>query len=133
VARYQGYYRLYQVAAWHQFIILLGYATYLSLTPSPGELFESSWDKLWHAGGWFALTLSLRLAWPTLRLPWWAAFGLLLYSLLIEVLQHYSPNRQFDLYDLIANGIGILLAVAASRFVWPPVHRRLMTLNRSDP
>lgn len=130
MGQYSPAYRLYLIAAWNVFIVLIGYGTWLSLTPSPGAAFETTWDKLLHAGGWFGLTLALRAAWPSPRLPWWAVFGLLVYSLVIEVLQHFMPPRQFDLWDLVANGVGILLAYALARLTWPFFEKHLIARLR---
>jgi VanZ family protein len=130
VGRYSPGYRLYLIATWNLFIVLTGYGTYLSLVPAPGAAFEQVWDKLLHVTGWFVLTLSLRAAWPKPRLPWLAVFGLLAYSLLIEILQDTVPNRQFDLWDLVSNGIGILLAYGLSLLIWPSIERHFMSRLR---
>ncbi|MCW8195410.1 hypothetical protein F6455_11485 [Proteobacteria bacterium 005FR1] len=126
MGQHSSAYRLYLIAAWNVFIVLIGYGTYLSLTPAPGAIFETASDKVLHAAGWFGLTLSLRAAWPSPRLPWWAVFGLLLYSLLIEFVQHFLPTRLFDLWDFVANGVGILLAYGLGRLIWPAIDEHLI-------
>ena len=52
-------------------------------------------DKLWlFAGHWWAVTLSM------------------LYAVLTEVYQHvFLPDRYGDVYDFIANAVGVLLGV----------------------
>lgn len=123
---YSRAYRLYQIAAWHQFVVLTGYATYLSLVPNPGSVFESVWDKLLHVVCWFVLTLSLRVAWPTPRFPWWAALGLFAYSLMVEILQHLTPERDFSPYDLVGNGVGVIAGYSLALLIWPPVEKHLI-------
>ncbi len=101
--------------AWGQFWLLLIMASYLSLTPKPGAIFEGSPDKLLHLVGWVGLTLSLQLAhyseplWSQKRLQH-RLFSLFVYSLLIEVGQYFSPGRFFSLADMLANAAGISLA-----------------------
>lgn len=115
--------RLFRVAGWGQFVLLTGYATYLSLAPSPGSVFESVWDKLLHVICWFVLTLSLRLAWPRSSFPLRAALGLFAYSVLVEFLQHFTPERHFNPYDLLGNGLGVVVAYILALLLWPTVER----------
>lgn len=118
-------YRFYRFAAWSQFLALTGYATYLSLTPDPGGVFASVWDKLLHLVGWFGLTLSLRAAWAHPRFPWWAVLALFLYSVGVESLQHLVPERDFNPYDLLGNATGILAGYLLARLCWPVFRRRV--------
>ncbi|MGQ9424974.1 VanZ family protein [Gilvimarinus sp. F26214L] len=126
MGRYRRGFQLYQIAAWHQFVILTGWATYLSLVPSPGEVFTTVWDKLLHVLAWSVLTFSLRIAWPVPRFPWWAALGLFLYSVLVESLQHLVPERSFSVEDLLANGLGVAVAFGVAAVIWPPVEAHLI-------
>lgn len=119
MARFSRAFRLYQVAAWHQFIILSSVATYLLLTPLPGAAFEGTNDKLLHIIGWMGITLSLRLAWPTLRFHYWAVLAVFLYSVLLEALQNLVPERHFSVLDLVANGAGVFLGYILARLFWP--------------
>lgn len=118
-------YRFYRFVAWSQFLALTGYATYLSLTPDPGGVFTSVWDKLLHLVGWFGLTLSLRIAWTRPRFPWWAITALFLYSVGVESLQHLVPERDFNPYDLLGNGLGILAGYLLARLLWPAMQQQL--------
>lgn len=119
MAGFSRAFRLYQVAAWHQFIVLTAIATYLLLTPLPGAVFQSSNDKLLHVIGWMGLTLSLRIAWPTLRFHYWAVMAVFLYSVLLELLQNLVPQRHFSVLDLLANGAGVILGYILARLFWP--------------
>lgn len=126
MARLSRGFRFYQIAAWHQFVVLTGYATYLALVPSPGAVFESVWDKLLHVICWFVLTLSLRIAWPTPRFHWWAPVVLFAYSLFVEVMQHFTPERDANVYDLLGNAVGIIPAYLLALVVWPPIERHVI-------
>ncbi len=96
-----------------QFIALTGYATVLSLIPDPGDDFNSIWDKYLHLACWMVLGLSLWLALPAGKRIFAPAAWLLAYSVLIEILQHILPERQFSLLDIVANALGIGCAIAA--------------------
>jgi VanZ family protein len=88
---------------------VLGYG--LFRPESPPELFEQS-DKALHLLGFGALALSSRLAFN--RVPGWLLWPVLLFlAPLLEGLQHYlQPNRQFSTEDILANLLGVLLALA---------------------
>jgi len=73
-------------------------------------LIPSPWDKLAHAGTFGAIALSLWLA--TGRRWLYACAGLALaLACYDEWRQLMLPGREADLYDLLANTVGIALAV----------------------
>ena len=39
----------------------------------------------------------------------WAGLLIFLFSMVLEVVQFYLPYRTFNVYDLVANGVGVLL------------------------
>jgi len=41
---------------------------------------------------------------------------LLVFALQIEIVQHFIPNRYFSLLDILAEGIGILVAIGVINF-----------------
>jgi len=97
-----------------QFWTLLLACLALSLMPQPPGVFELASDKFWHALAYLTLYLSCRIAYPRSRPT--TRFALLLgFSLLIEVLQHFVPNREFSLLDVVANAAGLLLGMLVSR------------------
>ena len=98
------------VLAWLQFFGLTAIATYYLLTPSPGDTFAHVWDKALHFACWFILLMSLQLPWLFRRKLWAAALVLFAYSALLEGLQFFSPPREFSVGDMLANGLGILVA-----------------------
>jgi VanZ family protein len=81
---------------------------YLAFLPSADPI-GASWDKANHLFAFAVMAWLADLAWPAKRqatLRW----GLLLgYGLLIEVVQHFLPLRQFSLLDWGADGMGILI------------------------
>jgi len=118
--------KLFLVLAWAQFFILIGVATYLSLTPSPGDSFDYIWDKLLHFICWSALLISLRLPWLMRPKFVWAAVGLFAYSIGIEFLQQLSPPRELSVLDMVANGSGIIAAYIFCRLT-NPLYRYLVS------
>jgi len=98
--------------AWVQFFVLAGIATYYLLAPSPGDSFDNVWDKALHFAGWFILLCSLKIPWLLRSKFWLPALLLFAYSILLEVLQQFSPPREFSVNDMLANGLGILTAFA---------------------
>jgi len=101
-----------------QFWIFFTLCSWLSLSPAPPEALLSFSDKLLHAAGYCALFLSARLAYPAPLSAKVLAAGLLSYSILIEILQHFIPHRGFSLSDILANACGLLLGWAVSRLVF---------------
>lgn len=98
-----------------QFVVLTAIATYLSLVPKPGAVFEASPDKFLHLLCWGVLLVSLWLACGQKNFRVWMAPVLFAYSVLVEIGQIWVPNRYFSVADIVANGAGILLGGLA---VW---------------
>jgi len=76
-------------------------------------------DKLIHIFVFFVFALLMDLA--TDRRPFWLwkGFPLLIYGILIEVAQYFSPEREFSYMDMVADFVGILLYfVVKIMFVW---------------
>jgi VanZ family protein len=93
-----------------QFFLLLGLATYLSLSGRPPEVLMHTSDKVLHAVGYALLLVSAQIAFPSkmgLRLK---AALLMGHSLMIEAIQHHLPYRFFSTMDLVANLAGLILA-----------------------
>jgi VanZ family protein len=114
-----------------QFPLLLALATYLSLTPQPGEVFASYSDKFLHVLCWGGLYGSLRLA--LLGREHWviSAISLLIYASLVEFLQNLSPEREFSILDMGANALGISLALLFCYFAQALYLRALTSKNET--
>ncbi|MBN4079168.1 VanZ family protein [Beggiatoa alba] len=104
-----------------QFWRLLGWAMiaaiiYFSLTASPPEAFEfSNADKLKHflaygvLMGWFAQL------YPAGKSQWLWALVFCLLGVAMEFAQAWGGHRFFDVADMVANSLGVLLAWWLSR------------------
>ena len=84
---------------------------YVCLAPSDGLPKERIWDKAEHAMGWAVLTgLGLFLSPRRPRAIAAFAFGL---GVVVEILQATLPfGRDGDLRDLMADSVGILIALS---------------------
>jgi len=104
--------RLWVILGW----ILLATIVYLSLTPNPPEIIEFAFaDKVKHfiaysvLMGWFGQLYSARKA----QILWALVFSLL--GVVLEFAQGWSGYRFFDVGDMAANTIGVLLGWWLSR------------------
>ncbi len=69
-------------------------------------------DKILHATAYFSLTLSWLFALRNNKKKNWIGIVLFLYGVTMEFLQGWlTKNRQKDIYDVLANSIGILFAL----------------------
>ena len=93
-----------------QFLVLLIIFTFLGLTGDRGNYAPMFNDKLMHCSGYIVAGISISFALPLWKL-WWRAAFLILFSLGIEIGQHFLPPRTFDLYDLCANSTGVMLGL----------------------
>jgi VanZ family protein len=90
-----------------QFFLAIGIFTYFALAPSQ-QIQISGGDKNLHFLGNMLLYLS---AWVALygKFRLRLLIGLLIpYSLAIELGQHFSPGRNVDSHDMLANMLGLL-------------------------
>ena len=115
--------------AWLFWLLLLA-ITLLALAPRPSAAADLGWDKLNHLAAFAALGLLARLAWPAQRLGRWA-LGLLLYGGLLEIAQGLSPNRQAEWADLLADALGLLLALLLAQG-WQRWQQRRLARTEAD-
>jgi len=104
---------LWQIGGW----MLVALVCWLSLTPAPQHPPDFlGWDKAQHFLAyavlmfWFAQSFPRHWRWPLL---------LVLLGVGLEVLQGLGGVRQYDPFDMLANGLGVLLGWALSLF--PPL------------
>lgn len=96
---------------------LLVTITWLALSPAPPRLADTGWDKANHALAFAALAFAGVWAWWPRPHQWpWLVAALLAYGGFIEIAQSFLPPREADLMDVLADGVGILLGLAAA---WP--------------
>ncbi|MCP5160866.1 MAG: VanZ family protein [Hahellaceae bacterium] len=118
-----------------QFWVLLSLATWLSLTPQPGEVFEHFWDKGLHLFCWMTLFLSAQLGYGKLSAPrhdWRWMTGLFVYASQVEILQYFVPGRFVSFADAVANSLGLAAGLLLWR-LWRMTSARwsaAQTLNR---
>ena len=81
----------------------------LNGVPSLGSSFD---DKIFHIVAYFGLTVLWVLSFKPLqkkRLLFRICFAAIFLGFILELLQYFvNPNRTYDTYDLIANGIGAI-------------------------
>ena len=87
-------------------LLLVGYLSFGQLDETPVADIN---DKFGHAAAFLCLALLLDFATPKHRWGWMKILPLLAYGLFVEVVQYYLPYREFSLWDLAADGLGLLL------------------------
>ncbi len=102
---------LWRSLCWVQFLLLLTVFTYLGLTPQPESSIPMFNDKLMHFSGYFFAGISISFAFPRWYF-WYRAAFLIIFSIGIEIGQHFMPPRTFDLLDVCANSTGVILGLA---------------------
>lgn len=101
---------LWRYLCFIQFFVLLITYTFLGLTGDPGEYVPIFNDKLMHCSGYIVAGISISFAFPLWQY-WVRASSLILFSIGIEIGQHFLPPRTFDLWDICANSIGVILGL----------------------
>jgi VanZ family protein len=97
--------RLWRVAL----ALLLVVINWLALTPAPPRQMDLGWDKLNHLSAFATLAVVAVLG--RCGAFWRIAVALLAYGGLIEILQSFTPNRDAEWADLLADGVGIALGL----------------------
>ena len=97
-------------------LLLMATLTYLSLLPASGLPKLNISDKLLHFIAYFVLTTWF-VGFIKVRWYWLIGLLLLLFSYIIEELQGLSHWRQFEWYDILANGTGIVMALLLGAFL----------------
>jgi VanZ family protein len=104
-----------------RYLLLLALAliTYLAFTPLPFPIASNLNDKFSHLIAFLCLALLADFSWPDS--PWNLPKFLSLsgYGLFIESVQAMLPYRDFSLWDLLADNIGL----AGYGLIWPLLQR----------
>ena len=95
--------------------VAIAYGSLVSLNSKPLPQVQFS-DKLVHSVGYGVLALSWFFAFKHLIMRGvtliWIGFPVFIYGIVIEVLQGaLTAHRQADIYDMLANFVGILIAI----------------------
>ena len=98
------------IISFYVFYVLI--ITYFSLTPIEHKIPENiwDWDKASHFTAYLLLAIfvkkvHIRFSYLTCVITCFS------YSFAIECIQYFIPNRQFELLDMLANLLGMVLGV----------------------
>ena len=96
------------ILGFYVFYILI--ITYFSLTPLEHKIPVNVWDKASHFTAYLFLVMfvrrvHIRFSYLTCVITCFS------YSFVIECIQYFIPNRQFELLDMLANLLGAILGV----------------------
>jgi len=113
--------RLWWACAWFGVLITL----VVSLMPPPFNEGVAHGDKIIHLTGYGVLMFW----WAQLivQARWRLALAVVLFGIAIEWLQGFTPNRQTDAFDVLANSSGMLLGWLAAHLS-PNLPQRLGAL-----
>ncbi len=89
-------------------LFLLGLGLYVALQPSTPFIPVAINDKLLHAGSFMAFMVWFGGVFEARRAPL-LVLALVGYGVLIEVLQSFTPTRQAEFMDVVADVTGVLL------------------------
>jgi len=103
--------KLFQIS----FFICLISIEYLATTTISISVVENTWDKANHFIAFFVLYILLYRGFKIFTTL--ANISILMFfALQIEVLQYFIPNRYFSLLDIVADGVGMLIAIVVIAF-----------------
>lgn len=89
---------------------MVGLVIYLSLTPHPPEPFSfSNADKLEHGIAYGSLALWFCQIYVSVRSRMIAIIALIGLGIGLEFVQGWTGYRFFDVWDMVANSIGVML------------------------
>jgi VanZ family protein len=112
-----------------QFWLFIFFSSYFSLIPHPPGILERGSDKIIHAIGYCLLLISCDVAYRSgKKLPGKVAF-IFTFSLAMEVLQYFIPNRNFSFLDLLANLTGLSVGYLILRLLGDRFREQHVTNN----
>jgi VanZ family protein len=94
---------------------MLAYIVYVSLIPHPPLMFGQWSDKVYHFVGYFVLTAWYAQLYAASRHRYLLALSFLSLGVLLEFAQLLVNERSFELLDMLANGLGVLVAWLITR------------------
>ena len=84
---------------------------FLSLTPHPPEIEMTSGDKIGHVLAYTFLMSWFTQLYRTRAKKWSIALGLVALGIAIEFAQEQTGYRQFEVADMVADGIGVAMGL----------------------
>ena len=100
---------------------LVAYVIYSSLTPSPIHIDVNFFDKYAHTFGYFVLMGWFMQLYHVRKNISQCGTLLILMGISLEFLQDLTGYRFFDIYDMMANTLGVLLAWSLIKTPFPKV------------
>jgi VanZ family protein len=100
---------------------------YLATTQQEFAIIDDTSDKVKHILAFYVLSFLADYSTPRVRFNLSKGLAVLGYGLLIEVIQYFLPYREFSLFDLAADGIGIAAYVLSQ-----PTVGRIYFLRRRE-
>ncbi len=88
--------------------LLIALVAYLSLISGPPTIDITGSDKVVHLLTYGTLMLWFLQLYPVSRRPF-MALGFIAMGIVLEVLQGFTPDRDTDYLDVVANTIGVIL------------------------
>jgi len=88
-------------------VVALIVTMYLATTQQEFPVIDDTNDKVKHILAFYVLAFLADHSVPKVRFNLSKGLTILGYGLLIEVIQYFLPYREFSLFDLAADGVGI--------------------------
>jgi len=107
-------------------VVTLIITMYLATTQQEFPVIDDTNDKVKHVLAFYVLAFLADYSVPKVRFNLSKGLTILGYGLLIEVIQYFLPYREFSLFDLAADGVGI----AVYAFSQPVVGRLYILRHR---
>lgn len=121
--------RCTQVGYQLMLLMLLILITWQALSPQPIEQTQNINDKLGHVLAFFVLAFTTDHAYATSPFRLKKFLYLITYGILIEIFQHFIPNREFSVLDMLADAGGLLVYM----LLWSTlINRELTETNTSS-
>jgi VanZ family protein len=79
-------------------------------------------DKLVHISMFLAWAVAIRFDFQSVK-PWLVFVLGIVFSALTEVVQLFTEGRSFDFFDMLFDGVGLLIGVLISKAVIKIIHR----------
>ena len=99
------------------FLIYTGFVTFASLRPMDSATL-GNWDKAGHLVLYFIFALVGYRVVSNPRHYLYLCIGIVIYSGLMEIAQSFMPGRMMSAYDLLANAVGVAIAMVFTRMLF---------------
>ncbi|MCP8897790.1 VanZ family protein [Gilvimarinus xylanilyticus] len=115
-----------------QYLLLLALYLVMGTAKQPQQVVGDYNDVLMHFAGYAVAGVSVSIAFARQAI-WLKFFQLFCFSTLVEIVQYTLPWRSFELKDIAANSLGILVGLACWQVVlWIRTKARVSTENNRE-